>query len=179
MIFVALLLVAVVFFIFSNDKKETSSYNSYKNLIQNYGLTPKTINKKIHVIISFRPNINKVITNILRQTERADLMTIIVPEQYEQGIKNGKDEFCKLIKDTCVIQISGGYAMLAKERENGTILIYVKGENAFENPNSLNQMLMEIQKGKRDIYNFNDAVFIRNSAKIGVNDAYIVDSTFS
>ncbi len=31
----------------------------------------------------------------------------------------------KLLKDTCLIQISGGYGMLSKEREPGYYTVYV------------------------------------------------------
>lgn len=184
MIVVALLLVVVIFLcLFSKKEARTSSSNtpltkSPNYLIERYGSTPKTVHKKVHVIVSLTPNIQNVITNILRQTERADLMTIVVPEQYETTIKNGKDNLCKLVKDTCVVQIAGGYAMLAKERERGTVLLYVKGENAFKDPNTLKRLLMEMEHSPKDVQSFNDAVCVNNSVKIGVNDAYKVSSTF-
>jgi hypothetical protein len=181
MILVALLLTIVVFlYAFSNNKTPIfSSHPGIQNLIRSYGSVPKTINRKVHMVISLRPNINNVITNILQQTERADLMTIIVPEQYETQIKNGRDDLCKLVKDTCVIQISGGYAMLAKERERGVILLYVRGDNAFADPNSLRRMLSDMENdGSKDVYNFNDAICVKNSVKIGVDDAYKIQSTF-
>jgi hypothetical protein len=177
MILAALLIITVVFFYLLPNKNKRHNY-VYSNLIENYGSTPKTIKTKIHIIISLRPNINNVIKNILKQTERVDMMSIIVPEQYETKIKNGQDDLCKLVKDTCIVQISGGYAMLAKERENGTILIYAKGENSFLDPNSLKQMITKVINGINDVYNFNDAVCVKNSLKIGVNDAYNINSTF-
>ncbi len=102
-----------------------------KNLINNYSFVPKTFKQKIHIIIPFKKNVDKLIINILKQTEKVDIITIIVPEKYENKLKNGKNSLCKLLKDTCLIQISGGYGMLSKERETGTILVYV---NNFSDP---------------------------------------------
>jgi hypothetical protein len=99
-------------------------------------------------------------------------MTIVVPEQYEKTIKHGKNDLCKLVQDTCVVQISGGYAMLAKERELGTVIIYARGENTFSDPNTLKHMLSEIDNDRKSVYNFTDAVCIDNSINIGVNEAY-------
>ncbi len=129
----------------------------------------KHLNKKIHIIIPFKKNVDKLIINILKQTEKVDIITIIVPEKYENKLKNGKNSLCKLLKDTCLIQISGGYGMLSKERETGTILVYV---NNFSDPNILKTILNMISKSPKKIFYFSEATVIDNSIPIGIDDAY-------
>lgn len=165
MITVTLLFVIIIFlYIFS--------FSGVQNpLIKSYSSIPKTINKKVHIIMSLTPVIQTVITNILKQTERADLMTIVVPEQYEMMIKNSNNNLYKFVKDTCIIQVGGGYSMLAKEREKDTILLYVKENvNSFKNPNTLKNLLLIMNKIK--YYDSKDAICINNSIKMNINDAY-------
>lgn len=153
----ALLLVTVVYYLITQ---------THSSLVMNYKFVPKTIDKKIHLVLSYNKlgkNIDKIITNILNQTERADLMTLIIPMNFTGNLS-------KLVLDTCVIQISGGYAMLAKEREIGTIFVFVKGN--FEDPNILKQMIFDTANNMKDVCRFNDAICVKNSINIGIDETY-------
>ncbi len=154
---------------FKVPQKDQELSTLSKNLINNYSFVPKTFKQKSHIIIPFKKNVDKLIINILKQTEKVDIITIIVPEKYENKLKNGKNSLCKLLKDTCLIQISGGYGMLSKERETGTILVYV---NNFSDPNILKTILNMISKSPKKIFYFSEATVIDNSIPIGIDDAY-------
>lgn len=169
-----LILIAFLYIYFPSSfkvhQKDQELSTLSKNLINNYSFVPKTFKQKIHIIIPLKYNVDNIIINILKQTEKVDIMTIIVPEEYENELKNGKNSLCKLLRDTCIIQISGGYGMLSKERETGTILVYVN--NLFSDPNTLKNILNMISKSTKKIFYFSDATVIDNSIQIGIDDAY-------
>lgn len=171
-----LILIAFLYIYFPSSLKPQDfqqKNQELSTLIKNYAFVPKTFKQKIHIIIPLKSNVDNIINNILKQTEKVDIMTIIVPQEYENELKNGNNSLCKLLRDTCIIQISGGYGMLSKEREKGTILVYVN--NLFSDPNTLKNMLNRIStlgENSKKIFYFSDATIVDNSIPIGIDDAY-------
>ncbi|CCV02546.1 hypothetical protein IIV31_174L [Armadillidium vulgare iridescent virus] len=165
-----ILLISLAVFLITQGKEGRST-----NLVSKYYSLPVTTKKRVHIVLTLSPFTNQIIEKILKQTERSDMISIIVPEQYESQIKNGTSNFCKLVQDTCLVQVSGGYGMLAKEKGKGTIIVFVKDKpNIFLFPDTLKKIVTETETTSLPIINFHDAVVLKNSINLGVNDAYKV-----
>lgn len=174
MLLLILLISLAVFLIQGRIEKKEGS-----NLVSKYYSLPVTTKKRVHIVLMLSPFTEQIIEKILKQTERSDMISIIVPEQYESQIKNGKSNFCKLVQDTCLVQVSGGYGMLAKEKNKGAVIVFVKNKpNIFLLPDTLKKIVAETEITSLSIINFHDAVVMKNSININVNEAYKVKNNF-
>lgn len=131
-------------------------------LVLNYQFVQKTIKFKVHIIITFQPLIDDIIVSVLSQTEKADVMTVIVPyKPYPVS---------KLVRDTCIQQISGGLSILINEKENGTILVFIRKK--LNDVNYLKNMLRAVESSSDAVSRFEYAVCIKNSINLELDDVY-------
>lgn len=130
--------------------------NVAQSMVTNYATIPKTIRNRVHLVVPYKAYtdiIDMVIMWILTQTERIDAVSITVPCHFEKKQIEGVDVLCerkhdgsltKLTKDTCMVQLAGGYSMLLKEPHNNTIILYLRPDldsSVFEDTQSIRKAL--------------------------------------
>lgn len=160
--------------VLSNLKPELTESES--KLVSGYSRLSSFRSKAInfvHIILPFSSLTDSLIKRILGQSVKVDMMTVIVPEKYESDIKSGEDKLCHLVRNTCLVQISGGLSMLAKERNRDTVLVFVKNRpDVFSNSKALEQILTAADSNRKPIVHFSEAVVLQTNIDIDFRAIY-------
>lgn len=188
MIPLIILITVVMIFVLSNNGSSSSELKgvlsnlkpglteSESKLVSDYSRLSSFRSKAInfvHIVLPFSSLTDSLIKRILGQSVKVDMMTVIVPEKYETDIKSGEDKLCHLVRNTCLVQISGGLSMLAKERNRDTVLVFVKNRpDVFSNSKALEQILTAADSNRKPIVHFSEAVVLQTNIDIDFRAIY-------
>lgn len=133
-------------------------------LIETYKAKPYL---DINIVLNHGHETLQNLLNILNQTIRVKIITLIassVPNQIP--ISN-------FIQSICCIQKNGGLSMLSKEREDGTIIMYIKKDKiTLKDPNMLYNISANCIDNKYKILNYKDLVCINTCIPLKIEDLY-------